>query len=89
MLLKGKKLQRNVSCLHNLSTLLLSNAFKGNKIFVKILEDAITLKLKFLESDFSADLVKIATDENNRTNKVELQLIFLKELHSEIEKKYL
>ena len=64
----------------------MSNAFKGNKIFVKILEDAITLKLKFLESDFSADLVKIATDENNRTNKVELQLIFLKELHSEIEK---
>jgi len=85
--IKGKEItKRNVSCLHNLSTLLLSNAFKGNKIFVKILEDAITLKLKFLESDFSADLVKIATDENNRTNKVELQLIFLKELHSEIEK---
>jgi hypothetical protein len=53
---------------------------------IKGKEDAITLKLKFLESDFSADLVKIATDENNRTNKVELQLIFLKELHSEIEK---
>lgn len=85
--IKGKEItKRNVSCLHNLSTLLLSNAFKGNKIFVKILEDAITLKLKFLESDFSSDLVKIATDENNRTNKVELQLIFLKELHSEIEK---
>ena len=85
--IKGKEItKRNVSCLHNLSTLLLSNAFKGNKIFVKILEDAITLKLKFLESDFSADLVKIATDENNRINKIELQLIFLKELHSEIEK---
>jgi hypothetical protein len=85
--IKGKEItKRNVSCLHNLSTLLLSNAFKGNKIFVKILEDAITLKLKFLESDFSVDLVKIATDENNRTNKIELQLIFLKELHSEIEK---
>jgi len=84
--IKGKVItKRNASCLHNLSTLLLSNAFKGNKIFVKILEEAITLKLKFLESDFSADLVKIATDENNRTNKVELQLIFLKELHSEIE----
>jgi len=85
--IKGKEItKRNVSCLHNLSTLLLSNAFNGNKIFVKILEDAITLKLKFLESDFSADLVKIATDENNRTNKVELQLIFLNELYSEIEK---
>jgi hypothetical protein len=85
--IKGKEVtKRNASCLHNLSTLLLSNAFKGNKIFVKILEEAITLKLKFLESDFSADLVKIATDENNRTNKIELQLIFLNELHSEIEK---
>ena len=84
---KGKEItKRNASCIHNLSTLLLSNAFKGNKIFAKILEDAITLKLKFLESEFSADLVKISTDENNRTNKVELQLIFLKELLSEIEK---
>lgn len=85
--IKGKEItKRNASCLNNLSTLLLSNAFKGNKIFLKILEDAITLKLKFLESDFSVDLVKIATDDNNRTSKVELQLIFLKELHSETEK---
>ena len=84
---KGKEItKRNASCLHNLSTLLLSNAFKENKIFVKILEDAINLKLKFLESEFSTDLVRITTDENNRTNKVELQLIFLRELHSEIEK---
>jgi hypothetical protein len=84
---KGKEItKRNASCIHNLSTLLLSNAFNGNKIFVTILEDAINLKLKFLESEFSADLVKISTDENNRTNKVELQLIFLKELLSEIEK---
>jgi len=84
--IKGKEItKRNASCLHNLSTLLLSNAFKGNKLFVKILEDAITLKLKFLESEFSTDLVRITTDENNRTNKVELQLIFLRELHSEIE----
>jgi len=77
--------KRNASCLHNLSTLLLSNAFKGNKIFVKILEEGITLKLRFLESNFSADLVRFSTGENN-TNKVELQLIFLKELHSELEK---
>lgn len=84
--IKGKEItKRNASCLHNLSTLLLSNGFNGNKIFAKILEDAITLKLKFLESEFSADLVRISTDENNRTNKVELQLIFLRELHSEIE----
>ena len=36
--IKGKEItKRNASCLHNLSTLLLSNAFKGNKIFAKIL----------------------------------------------------
>jgi hypothetical protein len=85
--IKGKEItKRNASCFHNLSTLLLSNAFKGNTIFAKILEEAITLKLKFLESDFSTDLVIISTDENNRTSKVALQLIFLKELYSEIEK---
>lgn len=85
--IKGKEItKRNASCFHNLSTLLLSNAFNGNTIFAKILEKAITLKLEFLESDFSADLVTISTDENNRTSKVALQLIFLNELHSEIEK---
>jgi len=85
--IKGKELtRRNASCFQNLSTLLLSNAFKGNKIFVKILEDAITLKLKFLESGFANDLVRFATDENNKTSKVELQLVFLKDLHSEIER---
>jgi hypothetical protein len=84
---KGKEItKRNASCLHNLSTLLLSNAFKGNKIFVKILEEGITLKLKFLESSFSTDLVKISSDENNRTTKIDLQLIFLKELYTELEK---
>lgn len=84
---KGKEItKRNASCLHNLSTLLLSNAFKGNKIFVKILEEGITLKLKFLESSFSTDLVKISSDENNRTTKIDLQLIFLKELYAELEK---
>ena len=83
----GKEItKRNASCLHNLSTLLLSNAFKGNKIVVKILEEGITLKLKFLESSFLADLVRISSDENNRTNKVDLQLIFLKELYAELEK---
>ena len=84
---KGKEItKRNASCLHNLSTLLLSNAFKGNKIFVTILEEGITLKLKFLESSFSTDLVKISSDENNRTTKIDLQLIFLKELYTELEK---
>jgi hypothetical protein len=85
--IKGKEItKRNASCLHNLSSLLLSNAFKGKKIFVKILEEAITLKIKFLESAFVNDLIIISTDENNRTSKVELQLYFLRELYSEIEK---
>lgn len=84
---KGKEItKRNASCLHNLSTLLLSDAFKGNKISFKNLEEGISLKLKFLESDFSMDLVKISSDENNQTNKIDLQLIFLKEINDELEK---
>ena len=86
-LIKGKELSRkNASAHFNLSTLFLNSAFKNNVINEISLNKGITLKLKFFESEFSADLVKIATDENNGTNKVELQLIFLKELYSEIEK---
>jgi len=86
-LIKGKELsRRNASAHFNLSTLFLYSGFKNNVINEITLIKGITLKLKFLESEFSADLVKITTDENNRTNKVELQLIFLEELLSEIEK---
>lgn len=86
-LIKGKELsRRNASAHFNLSTLFLYSGFKNNVINEISLNKGITLKLKFLESDFANDLVRISTDENNRTNKVELQLIFLKELLSEIEK---
>jgi hypothetical protein len=86
-LIKGKELsQRNASAHFNLSTLFLCLGFKNNVINEINLNKGITLKLKFLESEFSADLVIISTDENNRTNKVELQLIFLNELYSELEK---
>jgi len=86
--IKGKELsQRNASAFFNLSTLFLNSGLKNNVINEISLNKGITLKLKFLESEFSADLVRVSTDENYRTNKVELQLIFLNELHSEIEKK--
>lgn len=86
-LIKGKELsRRNASAHFNLSTLFLYSGLKNNVLNEISLNKGITLKLKFLESDFSADLIRIAADENNRTNKVELQLVFLKELHSEIEK---
>lgn len=86
-LIKGKELsRRNASAHFNLSTLFLYSGFKNNVINEISLNKGITLKLKFLESDFANDLVRISTDENNTTNKVELQLIFLKELLSEIEK---
>jgi hypothetical protein len=50
------------------------------------LEKGISLKLKFLESDFIKDFKSLATDETYKTSKKELQLIFLNQIQTEIEK---
>ena len=46
----------------------------------------ISLKLKFLESDFVKGFKAIATDETYKTTKNELELLFLNEIYSEIER---
>ncbi|MFZ1791518.1 MAG: hypothetical protein WAT92_24540, partial [Saprospiraceae bacterium] len=51
-----------------------------------ILEQGISLKLKFLESDFIKDFKALATDETYKTTKKELQLLFLSQVQSEIER---
>ena len=74
--------QRNASAYSNLSTLYLCQNTNEN-----IFEQGISLKLKFLESDFIKDFKILATDEFDKTSKKELQLIFLNQIQSEIEKK--
>ena len=86
-LVKDKPVEsKNASAFQNLSTLLLNHAIKDDIIKENLFEDGIWLKLKFLESDFVKDLKALATDETYRTTKKELQLTFLNQVQSEIEK---
>lgn len=78
--------KRNASAFQNLSTLLLNNAIKKTTIAKKNLEKGIALKLKFLESDFVNDFIKLSSDETYKVSKEALQINFLKEVYSEIEK---
>lgn len=78
--------KRNASAFHNLSTLYLSGALEGINTKEVILEQGISLKLKFLESDFIKDFKTLATDETYKTTKKELQLLLLNILQSEIRK---
>lgn len=81
----GEVTQRNSSAFQNLSTLLLNNAINNSAINESLLEQGITLKLKFLESDFIKDFKALATDETFKTTKKDLQLIFLDQVQSEVD----
>jgi hypothetical protein len=81
----GEISKRNASAYHNLGTLYLSGILQGTNTNEAILEQGISLKLKFLESDFVKDYKALATDETFKTTQKELQLSFLKQLQSEIE----
>lgn len=82
----GEVSQRNASAYNNLGTLYLSGILEGTNTNEALLEQGISLKLKFLESDFIKDFKALATDETYKTTKKELQLLFLNQLQSEIEK---
>ena len=82
----GEVSQRNASAYSNLGTLYLSGILEGTNTNEAILEQGISLKLKFLESDFIKDFKAIATDETFKTTKKELQLLFLNQVQSEVEK---
>ncbi len=82
----GEVTQRNASAYSNLGTLYLSGILEGTNTNEAILEQGISLKLKFLESDFIKDFKSLATDETFKTTKKELQLMFLNQVQSEVEK---
>ena len=83
----GEVTQLNSSAFQNLSTLALFYAFNDSIIDVNLLNGGISLKLKFLESDFIQDFKTLATDETYKTTKKDLQLLFLTQLQSDIDKK--
>jgi len=78
--------QRNASAYSNMGTLYLSGILEGTNTNEALLEQGVSLKLKFLESDFIKDFKGLATDETYKTTKKELQLLFLNQVQSEIEK---
>jgi len=82
----GEVTQRNASAYSNLGTLYLSGILEGTNTNEALLEQGISLKLKFLESDFIKDFKALATDETYKTTKKELQLLWLNQVQSEIEK---
>jgi len=82
----GEVTNRNASAFSNLGTFYLSGILEGTNSNEEILEQGILLKLKFLESDFIKDFKELATDETYKTTKKELQLLFLTQIQSEVEK---
>ncbi|MEI2822807.1 MAG: hypothetical protein V9F02_05195 [Chitinophagaceae bacterium] len=68
----GEVSQRNASAFSNLGTLYLSGILEGTNTNEALLEQGISLKLKFLESDFIKDFKALATDETYKTTKKEL-----------------
>ena len=83
----GEVTQRNASAFSNFGTLYLSDILQGTNSEETLLKLGVTLKLKFLESDFARDFKTFATDETFKIAKKELQLMFLNQLQSEIERK--
>ncbi len=69
---------KNYSAFHNCSVL---NIIRSNGN----LHNAIVASLYFLESDLVNKFVSSVADETHKTNKKELQLIFLNQLHSDLE----
>ena len=78
--------KRNASAFQNLSTLYLNSAFKKATISKNNLEKGITLKLKFLDSDFINDFIKLSSDETYKVSKEAIQIQFLTQVYSQIEK---
>ena len=77
--------RNNCSAFHNLSTLKLSIAFSRPITDAALLEEAIGLKLAFLESEFCRELIRLATGGTFKTTKEALQIHFLEQLKSEID----
>lgn len=82
----GDVTERSSSAYQNLSTLLILNAFHETTVNTGLLEHGIELKLKFIESDFIDVFKAKATDETFKISRKDLQIQFLNQVHSEIDK---
>ena len=76
---------RNASAFQNISTYYLNAAFSKTAISKSNLEKGVTLKLKFLQSDFFGDFLELSTDSTYKVTYKELQVRLLDEVYDEIE----
>ena len=67
---------RTASGFFNLSTLLINASIKDSVINETYLQKGLNLRMKFMDSDFVADLKNLATDATFRISKAEMQLFF-------------
>ena len=77
--------KKNCSAYHNLSTLLLCFAFAGTIVYNGSLFEGTELKLKYFESDYYVELKTLATSQNYKISRTEMELLFLKTVQQEIE----
>jgi hypothetical protein len=78
--------EKNWSAFHNLSTLFLWYAIKGNEINKDFLIKGIQLKLQFLDSKYLFKLIQNVTDSTFKTTAKSVQINFLSNVQNEIEK---
>jgi hypothetical protein len=76
---------RNCSAFQNLSTLLLSMSINGVTMDEHLFEEGLSLKIRFLESEFLNELKLKATDDTFRINQADIELSFLNALQQELE----
>lgn len=79
--------EKNASAFHNLSILSLLYVFVRKSINQNYLEYTLRLQLKFLDSVFVNKFIITATETNYSPSKNELQLLFLKQILLEVDRR--
>jgi hypothetical protein len=81
----GAVTPRNCSAFQNLSTLLLCRSLQMKSGAAAAFEQALALKITFLESDCVREFVTKATDKTFKMETAELELMFLRALLKDVE----
>lgn len=80
----GEITKRNASAFNNLGTLCLSGVLAGLKDIESFYSRGISMKIKYLESDYAFEIQELAADETHNFTKKQLQIIFLNQIQTEI-----
>lgn len=82
----GKAITKNnSSAFHNLSILILNDAFQSN-IDINLLRKGITWKLRYLDSPYYKEIKLKSTDSTFAISQKDIQLLFLKYINKELQK---